>query len=236
MSPAYRIREEHFLEAGKKAADSLAAWIGHPVRLDWSRPETVTVEEAGELFGPVDAEVAACVLDVHGSSHGRFVLVVDATSVARFVSAMMGTGPNVPLETIELIQHDPSGFWDELARSAALETANIVACAFLNALARSWTEADDSDHEAELVPSPPHFTLDFAGSLSQLLLADIAERTDGILLTKSRMKLEERDGGDWRLVWIPVGTKRLASLPDADTTSQDGTSSPESTGATGQCL
>lgn len=202
-----RIREEHFLEAGRKAAESLAAWIGHPVRLDWSRPESVAVEESGELFGPADSEVAACVLDVHGSARGRFVLVVDAPSIASFVSAMMGTGLEVPEATLKQISEDPAAFWDELARSAALETANIVACAFLNALTRSWSEDEKTANAVELVPSPPHFTLDFAGSLSQLLLADIAEETDGILLTKSRMHVEDTAGGDWRLVWVPVQSK-----------------------------
>lgn len=202
-----RIREEHFLEAGRKAAESLAAWIGHPVRLDWSRPESVAVEEAGELFGPADAEVAACVLDVHGSARGRFVLVVDAPSIASFVSAMMGTGLEVPEATLKQISEDPAAFWDELARSAAIETANIVACAFLNALTRSWTEDEKPGTAVELVPSPPHFTLDFAGSLSELLLADIAEETDGILLTKSRMHVEDSTSGDWRLVWVPVQSK-----------------------------
>lgn len=207
MNRPNRIREEHFLEAGRKAAESLAAWIGHPVRLDWSRPESVSVEDAGELFGPADAEVAACVLDVHGSARGRFVLVVDAPSIASFVSAMMGTGLDVPEATLKQIAEDPAAFWDELARSAALETANIVACAFLNALTRSWSEENTPETAVELVPSPPRFTLDFAGSLSQLLLADIAEETDGILLTKSRMHVEDSASGDWRLVWVPVQSK-----------------------------
>lgn len=195
------------MEAGRKATESLAAWIGHPVRMDWSRPETVAVEEAGDLFGPADSEVPACVLDVHGSATGRFVLIVDAPSVARFVSAMMGTGPDVPAETLKRIEQDPGAFWDELARSAALETANIVACAFLNALARCWSEADTVGGPVELVPDPPRFTLDFAGSLSEFMLADIAEDSEGILFTKTRMQVEDMTGGDWKLVWVPKGAR-----------------------------
>jgi len=32
MTRPNRIREDHFLEAGRKAAESLEAWIVHPVR------------------------------------------------------------------------------------------------------------------------------------------------------------------------------------------------------------
>ncbi len=205
MTGTNRIRESHVIEAGRKAAESLAAWIGHPVRLDWTRPETVAVEDAADLFGPADAEVAACVLGVSGSARGRFVLIVDAPSIARFVSAMMGQGPALSDEALKLAREDQASFWDELARSAALETANIVACAFLNALAQSWEEGGESQG-VRLIPTPPQFTLDFAGSLSQMLLADIAADSHGVLLTKSRMHVEDVAGGDWRLVWVPLGS------------------------------
>jgi len=209
-----RIGESHVLEAGRKAAESLATWIGHPVRLDWTRPEAVAVEDAAELFGPAEAEVAACVLEVSGSARGRFVLIVDAPSIARFVSSMMGQGPAISEEALKLATEDPGSFWDELARSAALETANIVACAFLNALAQSWEEGGETQG-VRLIPTPPQFTLDFAGSLSQMLVADIAEDSHGVLLTKSRMHLEDVAGGDWRLVWVPLQSDQPGSFDAA---------------------
>lgn len=205
-----RIREEHILEAGRKAAQSLAAWIGHPVRLDWTRPETVPAEDIGDIFGPADAEVAACVLEVSGSARGRFVLIVDAPGIARFVNAMMGQGPELSPRTRQVIAEDPAAFWDELARSAALETANIVACAFLNALAISWQESSGA-FGVRLVPSPPRFTLDFAGSLSQMLVGDIAAGSQGVILTKSRMHVEDVAEGDWRLVWVPLESQPSAA-------------------------
>lgn len=210
MNGSNRIRVTHVLEAARKAADSLAAWIGHPVRLDWTRPVTVAVEDAADLFGPADTEVAACVLEVNGSARGRFVLVVDAPSIARFVSAMMGQGPAISEKALKAATDDPASFWDELARSAALETANIVACAFLNALAQSWEEGGETQG-VRLIPTPPQFTLDFAGSLSQMLVADIASDSHGVLLTKSRMHVEDVAGGDWRLVWVPLESERTGS-------------------------
>jgi len=204
MSQPIRMHENHLKEAGRKAAESLGTWIGHPVRMDWTRPETIAIEEAGEIFGPPETEVAACVLEVHGTARGRFVLVIDAAGIARFVNAMLGKGTEVTDEQMRNIAEHPFEFWDELARSAALETTNIVACAFLNVLAKSFETSAAPKSEVELVPTPPTFTLDFAGSLSQLLVTDIAEDCDGVLLTKSRMHVEDAADGDWRVVWVPL--------------------------------
>ncbi|MFO0957947.1 MAG: hypothetical protein U0800_11050 [Isosphaeraceae bacterium] len=50
--------------------------------------------------------------------------------------------------------------WDDLARSAALETAN-VGCALLNSLASHLPMSGS----AAIVPSPPAFRHEYAGSL-----------------------------------------------------------------------
>ena len=215
MTPSIRIQEAHLSEAGRKAAESLAAWIGHPVRMDWSRPETVAAEDAGDLFGPQDAEVAACVMEVHGVAHGRFVLVIDAAGIARFVNAMMGLGTEVTADQRRTIAEKPGEFWDELARSAALETSNIVACAFLNVLAKAMEGKAGTSGPVDLLPTPPTFKLDFAGSLSQMLIADVADDCDGVLLTRSRIHVEDAADGDWRLVWVPLGqVDRAGECPE----------------------
>ena len=53
--------------------------------------------------------------------------------------------------------------WGELEQSAALETANIIGCAYLNSLARGFPETDDAAQD--LLPTPPRFARDFRQSL-----------------------------------------------------------------------
>ena len=89
-------------------------------------------------------------------------------------------------------------------RSAALETANIIACSYLNALSAAYQEQGIGQVEAQLLPGPPRFALDYAASLSEFLLADVPESLDGVMVSQSRMQLEKTATSDWGLVWIPI--------------------------------
>lgn len=194
---------EAWLQAGREAAKSLAAWIGREVRLDWAAPEPVAIEAAAELLGTPDSVVAACILDVTGAASGRLVMVADPIAIACFVNGMMGGEPVVTPEQRSLATDNPHAFWDELSRSAALETANIMACAYLNALAAAYQEQGLSAAQAQLVPSPPRFVLDYAASLGEFLLAQLPESLEGVTVSKSRMHLDDAPLNDWGLVWIP---------------------------------
>lgn len=190
--------------AGQQAAESLATWVGRPVRLEWSLPSQVTLETAAELLGPPEAVVAACILEVAGAATGRLVMVADALAIAAFVNSMT-TGETAPTPVQEeLIATHPQRFWDELMRSAALETANIIACSYLNALSSAYQDEGIDQAQAQLLPGPPRFALDYAASLSEFLLADVPESLDGVMVSQSRMHLENAGSSDWSLVWIPI--------------------------------
>ena len=96
-----------------------------------------------------------------------------------------------------------------MTKSAALETANIVACAYLNALATALPDSVSG----QLVPSPPRFFLDYAGSLGEFLLIDLPNDSPGVVVTQSRMFVDDQISSDWRLVWIP----RTDNLPSEST-------------------
>lgn len=194
-----KLSETDLSQAAEKAAASLAAWLNRPVRLVWKSPVATAIEDAGGMLGDPETIVPVCILEVSGPITGRLILVNDAPTIAGFVNALMGMEPGVSAEKDSIIRDNPVAFWDELARSAALETANIVACAFLNALASSLTI--DKNHG--LFPSPPQFAVDYAGSLAQFLLAEYALTSEQILIIESQMLVDDRLRSDWRLIWIP---------------------------------
>lgn len=194
-----KLSERDLSQAAEKAAASLAAWLNRPVRLVCKSPVAIAIEDAGGMLGDPESIVPLCILEVSGPLNGRLILVNDATTIAGFVNALIGMEPGITADQELLIRNNPIAFWDELARSAALETANIVACAFLNALSSSMTI--DKNHG--LFPSPPQFAVDYAGSLAQFLLAEYALTSEQILIIESQMLVDDRLRSDWRLIWIP---------------------------------
>jgi chemotaxis protein CheC len=90
--------------------------------------------------------------------------------------------------------------WLEMETSAALETTNIVCCAYLNALSRILPRADDGS--SEFIPSPPRFSRDFAESLIESALMGQIIATDHVLLARTQFHI---DGTpiDWTLLFVP---------------------------------
>jgi chemotaxis protein CheC len=91
--------------------------------------------------------------------------------------------------------------WGELERSAAKETTNIIGCAYVNALA---AHLPGGDGPGELIPTPPAFLHEFAGSLLEFALMEQAVERDKLLLIRS-----EFAGGpdlpqlNWTLLLVP---------------------------------
>ena len=69
--------------------------------------------------------------------------------------------------------------WGELEQSAARETTNIVGCAYVNALA-AHLPGRRSPWRDELVPTPPTFLHEFAGSLLEFALMEQAMELDQV--------------------------------------------------------
>src|SRR5262249_47234096 len=101
--------------------------------------------------------------------------------------------------------------WGDLERSAAQETANIVGCAYLNALASHLPGGTGS-----IEPGPPQFRHEFAASLLEFALFDQATHADLVLLTQTRVHAESSDSG-WSLLFVPSAEAldELATILDA---------------------
>jgi chemotaxis protein CheC len=190
LTDAHRRLLRMIFDRGAEGASlALSKWLGREVRLAVSDVELVELERAGELLGPPETLVAACAMGLTGRLTGSLLLVFADRS---------------GLALVDLLLHQPVGTttaWGELEQSAAKETTNIVGCAYVNALAAHLPGDDD---DGELVPTPPSFLHEFAGSLLEFALMEQAMELDRLLLIRT-----EFAGGpdipqlNWTLLFIP---------------------------------
>jgi chemotaxis protein CheC len=192
-----RVLQAIFERGAERASEALSRWLGHPVRLSISAVEEVDLTEVSEWLGPGESLVASCVMGLSGSLNGSLLLVFEDAS---------------GLALADLVLQRPLGAatsWGDLEQSAAMETANIVGCSFLNALA-THLPALSASGGGSLVPSPPIFRHEFAASLLEFAVMDQAVDADRVLLVRSRFEAASSDL-NWSLVYVPGGDS-LASL------------------------
>lgn len=199
MGPTFTTPQKQRLAAvfergAEEASRALAKWLGQPARLTVSAVDEVDLEGAAGLLGPADELVASCSLELLGGLSGHLLLVFGDRSGLALADLLLGH----PIGT--------STAWGELERSAAMETANIVGCAYLNSLSASLPGAD----VAPLIPSPPTFRHEFAGSLLEFALMEQAIRSDRLLLARTRFEAESMEL-DWSLLLVP-GAESLDAL------------------------
>jgi chemotaxis protein CheC len=179
------------LERGaEEASQALTKWLGQPARLTISEVDEVDLAGATDLLGPPDELVAACEMGLSGRLTGHLLLVF---------------GDRSGLALADLLLKRPVGTataWGELERSAAMETANIVGCAYLNSLSVHLPAA--SGDPAPLIPSPPTFRHEFAGSLLEFTLMEQAVRLDRLMVARTLFEAERMEL-DWSLLLVPTG-------------------------------
>jgi chemotaxis protein CheC len=166
----------------------LSRWLSRPVHLDVSVVEQVSLEEASEVLGPGETLLAACEMEMHGTLDGNLLFVFEERSGLALADMLLGQAPGTTTA------------WGELEQSAAMETANLVGCAYLNSLAAHLPIIDAKP--ASLVPGPPSFRVEFAASLLEFVLMEQAITGDRLLLVKNRFTAE-RAALDWSLLFVP---------------------------------
>lgn len=173
----------------ENASLALSRWIHQPVRLTIQAVEVTELSEATSLLGNEDQLLAVCSMELTGRLPGELILVFEDRAGLSLIDYLLGHPPGTTTE------------WGELEQSAALETTNIVGCAFLNSLA-AHLPADSHSPEQDLLPSPPSFRHEFAGSLLEFALLDQAMQSDRILLVRSGFATD-REELAWWLLFVP---------------------------------
>jgi chemotaxis protein CheC len=199
MEPILTDAQRHLLRmifdrGAESASLALSKWLGQEVRLAISEVELIELARASELLGPEESLVAACTMGLTGRLTGWILLVFEDRS---------------GLALADLLLQQPVGTtttWGELEQSAAKETTNIVGCAYLNALAAHLpgTEAGAGAGANELIPTPPTFVREFAGSLIEFALMEQALELDQILLIHTEFAAGRQGLSlNWTLLFVP---------------------------------
>ena len=108
---------------------------------------------------------------ISGAIDGILVLACDDPSGLALADMLLGRAAGTSTE------------WGELETSAAVETANIIGCAYLNAMTLSEDPPGTAPGNAEVLPTPPWFVRDFAAAVMEGVMLSQASDGATIFLT-----------------------------------------------------
>ena len=174
-------------EGAEEASLACSRWVGRQPQIVVQRVELLDMGDAVAIIGATEEPLGACVMAITGRLTGALLLAFDDASGWALT---------------DLLLDHPAGSstaWDELERSAVLETTNIVGCAYLNSLSRLLQQVGEPP---ELLPSPPQFTRDYASAILQSVFLNQVLSSDTIFLTETQFHL---DGipASWNLLFVP---------------------------------
>ena len=184
-----------FHRGAVQATDALSTWLGRHVTVKVDQVEQLPFEESTESLGPAEATLCACAMGVTGGIRGQILFCFDDASGLSLCDLLLGR-EHVSVE------------WGELEQSSAMETANIVGCAYLNSLASAFpvtnldSMASTTGSESVWVPTPPLFVRDFAASIMEFAVMNQATEYDTVLVAQTKFQIDGRPF-DWSLLLIP---------------------------------
>jgi chemotaxis protein CheC len=164
-----------FRQAAERASAALSKWLGRPARIAVRDVRSVPLAEAVSLLGPLDLPLAACAMRIDGPMEGVLLLACDDASGLALADLLLGQAAGTAAD------------WGEVETSALVETANIIGCAYLNALAAAASAAGDRS----LLPSPPWFARDYAGAIMETAVLPQATVADHVYLTHTDFTIED---------------------------------------------
>ena len=178
---------EVFHAGSAEASQALGKWVGKPSAIEIDSLEQMSLQAATGMLAAGELPLCFCSAELQGPLSGEMILAFDDVS---------------GLALSDMLLDQPTGTtseWSEMATSAALETANILCCAYLNALSRRLALSGQS---AALLPTPPRFSRDFAESLLQFALMGQAVAGDSVLVARTRFEINGAEVA-WSLLFIP---------------------------------
>lgn len=189
LSQAQLKKLESALHQGAaEASAALATWLAVPSVIELDAIEQRPLSEVAELLGNSDETNCFCSMEINGSLGGQIILACDDQSGLALTDLLLGHQTGMTTE------------WDEVAQSAALETVNILGCAYLNSLSTELAREDSST--LELIPTPPVFRRDFAESLLQAAFLGQAMTSDFAVAAKANFRIRG-EHVDWNLLFVP---------------------------------
>lgn len=176
-----------FAKGAEDGSRTLSKWLRSGIRLVVDDVSQVPLLEATRLLGGDEEVVTACVMSLSGQLRGYLILAFGQESGLALVDMLLRREIGTTTE------------WGEMERSAALETANILGCAYLNSLR---THLPDLRQHSELIPSPPELLQDYGASLLESLLIQQAMVSDQVLLIRTEFT-RDKTHLHWNLLLVP---------------------------------
>ena len=181
----------------EEASQALAKWIGKPSVVEIDSLEQLPLEEATGLLAAGDEPICFCSAEMKGVLTGQLILAFDDASGLALADMLLDR------------TRGTTDQWTEMATSAALETTNILCCAYLNSLSSSFARSSET---SEFLPSPPKFSRDFAACLLEFALMGQAMASDQVILAQTRFEIDGTPV-NWTLLFVP-DAQSMASLPE----------------------
>lgn len=185
----------YFVAGAADASKALSIWLGRMVHVSVEPLEIVSLNDATEQLGSPEGSVCACCMGVSGAVSGLLLFGFDDDSGMKLCDAVLS-------------REQSSMKWDELEKSAVMETANIVGCAFLNSLANIFRTSnclpgtESKTMDKDWIPTPPVFVRDYAAAVMQFALVDQTQELDTALVARTSFTIDDWPV-DWRLLLIP---------------------------------
>ena len=183
----WKVLKSTFHQGSADASAALSKWTGNFSVVQLEELEHLPLAEATDVLDAGDEPVCFCTTELHGLLTGEMILVFEDTSGLALADMLL----EQPLGT--------SCEWTEMATSVAMETTNILSCAFLNSLSRAFSKPN---HSVELLPSSPRFHRDFAEALLEFALIGQAVVSDQVFLARTRFEIDATTV-NWTLLFVP---------------------------------
>jgi chemotaxis protein CheC len=188
--------ESAFHRGATDASRALAKWIGRQSVVEIDSLDQLPLEEATDVLAASGEPICFCATQMCGLLAGEMILVFDDESGFALADMLLDR----PRGTTD--------HWTELATSVAQETTNILCCAYLSSLARSFSKFHEA---AELLPSPPRFSRDFAACLLEFAFMGQVETSNQVILARTRFEIDAIPI-NWTLLFIPDALSKLRLL------------------------
>ena len=163
-----------FHRAADEASAALSKWLGRRTRIVIRDVHALPLEQAVGVLGTAEAPLVACAMQITGAVDGVLVLGCDDASGLALADMLLGRDAGGSRE------------WGEIETSAVVETANIIGCAYLNAMAGGEDDGRDT-----LLPSPPWLVRDYAAAVMEAIVVPQAMVADEVFLTHTDFAIED---------------------------------------------
>jgi chemotaxis protein CheC len=169
------IVQRRFERGAAEASRALSKWLGRSAEITVRQIDRLPLATAANALGTAETPLCVCAMPVAGRLEGLLLLACDDTGGLTLCDLLLG---------------DPAGTtreWGEMARSAFAETANIVGCAYLNAIAAQLPPVAGA---AGIVPAPPWFMRDYPAAVMDSVLLEQALGDATVFLTRTEFRID----------------------------------------------